>query len=255
VIYEKSTNGGGLALIAAKLPGRENIRAIVSWLLDQVKRAGVEVKYGLEVTQDPEVIQYVLGEERADAVVIATGSNPIRSGFQPYTMNEIKGWDQSIVCTDQDVIEGKAKLGQKIIVADTLSFIEALGVAEYIAKQGREVEVVTPLENIALELDLYNHLEHVLPRIFAAGVKITPYTWVRKVEGRKVSLYNIYYESDQRVKEVDNLVLITGRMQNDSLYGAFAGKVKEVHLIGDARIGGARIGNAMYDAGKLAREI
>jgi len=26
-------------------------------------------------------------------------------------------------------------------------------------------------------------------------------------------------------------------------------------LIGDARIGGARIGNAMYDAAKLGREI
>ncbi len=43
-------------------------------------------------------------------------------------------------------------------------------------------------------------------------------------------------------------------MQNDSLYPAFKGKV-EVHLIGDARIGGARVGNAMYDAGKLGREL
>jgi len=66
VIYEKSTSSGGLAMTAAKLPGRENIRAIVSWLSDQVKRAGVEVKYGLEVTQDPDVIEYVVGEEKAD---------------------------------------------------------------------------------------------------------------------------------------------------------------------------------------------
>ena len=91
-------------------------------------------------------------KKKLDAVVIATGSNPIRSGFQPYTMNEIRGWDQPIVCTDQDVIERKTVLGHRVIVADTLSFIEAPGVAEYIAKQGREVEVVTPLENIALEL-------------------------------------------------------------------------------------------------------
>jgi len=170
-------------------------------------------------------------------------------------MNEIRGWDQAIVCTDQDVIERKTALGHRVIVADTLSFIEAPGVAEYIAKQGREVEVVIPLENIALELDLYNHLEHVLPRIFAAGFKISPYTWVTRIEGRKVTLYNIYYEREERVEDVDNLVLITGRIQNDSLYTTFAGKAKEVHLIGDARIGGARIGNVMYDAGKLAREI
>jgi 2,4-dienoyl-CoA reductase-like NADH-dependent reductase (Old Yellow Enzyme family)/thioredoxin reductase len=255
VIYEKSTSGGGLALTAARLPGRENVRAIVQWLLSEVKKAGVEIKYGLEVTADPEVTRFVLDEENPDVVIIATGSLPIRTGFQPYTMNEVKGWDQPIVCTDQDILEGRVKPGNRAIIADTLSFIEAPGLAEYMAKRGAEVEVVTPLENIALELDLYNHLEHVLPRVFAAHVKVSPYTWVKKVEERKVTLYNIYYENEPRTEEVDNLVLITGRMQNDELYRVFLGKAKEVHAIGDARIGGARIGNAMYDANELGRRI
>ncbi len=112
VIYEKSTSNGGLALTAAKLPGRENIRAIVQWLLSEVKRAGVEIKYGLEVTADPEVVKFVLEEEKPDAVVIATGSLPIRSGFQPYTMNDVKGWDQSIVCTDQGYPRGEGAAGE-----------------------------------------------------------------------------------------------------------------------------------------------
>jgi len=256
VIYEKSTASGGLALTASKLPGRENIRAIVQWLAGEVKRSGVEIKYGLEVTSDPEVVRFVLDEEKPDAVIIATGSLPIRSGFQPYTMNDVKGWDQSpIVCTDQDILEGKVKPGSKAIIADTLSFIEAPGIAEYLSKRGTEVEVITPLENIGLELDLYNHLEHVMPRVFSAHVKVSPYTWVKKVEDRLVTLYNIYYESETRTEEVDNLVLITGRIQNDELYRSFAGRAGEVHVIGDARIGGARIGNAMYDANELGRKI
>ncbi len=170
-------------------------------------------------------------------------------------MNDVKGWDQEIVCTDQDILEGKVKPGNRAIIADTLGFIEAPGVAEYISKRGAEVEVVTPLENIGLELDLYNHLEHVLPRVFAAHVKVSPYTWVRSVEGRHVTLYNIYYENEPRTEEVDNLVLITGRLQNDYLYKTFQGRASEVHVIGDARIGGARIGNAMYDANELGRKI
>lgn len=255
VIYEKSTAAGGLALTAAKLPGRENIRAIVQWLSSEVKRVGVEIKYGLEVTPDPEVIQFVLDEEKPDVVMIATGSLPIRTGFQPYTMNDVRGWDQSIVCTDQDLLEGKIKPGQSAIIADTLSFIEAPGLAEYLSRRGIDVEVVTPLENIGLELDLYNHLEHVLPRLFSAHVKISPYTWVRNVEGRRVTLYNIYNEKEPRIEEIDNLVLITGRMQNDDLLKAFRGRASEVHVIGDARIGGARIGNAMYDANDLGRKI
>jgi len=254
VIYEKSTTSGGLALTAAKLPGRENIRAIVQWLSNELKKAGVEIRYGLEVTSDPEVVNFVLEEEKPDAVVIATGSSTIRTGFQPYTMNEVRGWNESIVCTDDDILEGRVKPGKRAIIADTLSFIEAPGIAEYLSKRGTEVEVVTPLENVGLELDLYNHLEHVLPRLFAAHVKVTPYTWVKKVEGRHVTLYNIHYENDSRTEEVDNLVLITGRMQNDSLSKAFQGRV-DVHLIGDARLGGARIGNAMYDANELGRKI
>lgn len=255
VVYEKSTGSGGLALTASKLPGRENIRAIVQWLSAEARKAGVEIKYGLEVPSDPEVMKFVVEEEKPDAIVIATGSTPIRTGFQPYTMNDIKGWDQSIVCTDQDVLEGKVNVGSRAIIADTLSFIEAPGLAEYLSKRGTEVEVVTPLENIGLELDLYNHLEHVLPRVFAAHVKVTPYTWVRKVDARFVTLYNIYYNAEERTEEVDNLVLITGRIQNDELYRGFKDKAKEVHVIGDARIGGARIGNAMYDANELGRKI
>lgn len=255
VIYEKSTASGGLALTAARLPGRENIRAIVQWLSSEVKKSGVEIKYGLEITPDPEVLQFVLDEEKPDSVVIATGSSPIRTGFQPYTMNEVKGWNEPIVCTEEDILEGKVKAGNRAIIADTLSFIEAPGIAEYLSKRGTKVEVVTPLENIGLELDLYNHLEHVMPRLFAAGVRLSAYTWVKRVEGRRVTLYNIYYERKTRVEEVDHVVFITGRTQNDLLYRAFLSKIKDVHLIGDARLGGARIGNAMYDANELGRKI
>jgi hypothetical protein len=77
---------------------------------------------------------------------------------------------------------------------------------------------------------------------------------VRRVEGNQVALYNVHVPQKERLVEVDNLVLITGSIQNDTLYAAFKGKV-DVRLIGDARIGGARVGNAMYDAGKLGREL
>ena len=46
VIYEKSTSSGGLAMTAAKLPGRENIRAIVSLVI----RSGKASRRGSKVT-------------------------------------------------------------------------------------------------------------------------------------------------------------------------------------------------------------
>jgi 2,4-dienoyl-CoA reductase-like NADH-dependent reductase (Old Yellow Enzyme family)/thioredoxin reductase len=256
IVYERSRSLGGQANIAGKLPGRENVKAIVQWLTDQVRKLGVEIKYGMEISGDPEVVQFVVSEERPDSVIIATGSHPLGNGYQPYTFREVEGWNQPVVCSDDDIWEGRIRPGSRIIIGDTLSFIEAPGLAEHLARQGREVEIVTPLANMGLELNLMNHWDHLLPRIFAAKVRISPFTWIKKIEDNTVTLYNFYYEQEQRtVENVDNVVLITGRIQNDSLAESFRGRVREVHLIGDARIGGGRIGNAMYDAQKIGREI
>ncbi len=254
-IYEKSRLAGGQAMIAGKLPGRSNLKAIVSWLTDQVKALGVDIRYGLEVTDDQEVVDYILNEEKPDVVVIATGSSPIKNGFQPYTFNEIEGWNQPNVCTDEDIWEGRVQPGQKILIADTLSFIEAPGLAEHLAKQGMSVEVVTPFENIALELNLMNHWEHLLPRLLTSGVKITPFTWIKKIEKNSVVLYNFYEKQNEMVRDVDNIVLITGRMQNDTLYQAFKKKIGEVYLAGDANVAGARIGFAMHDGQRIGRLV
>jgi len=255
VIYEKNHELGGQALLAAKLPGRENMRAIVSWLAAQIKKLGVEVKYGLELSAEKDVIQFVIDEEKPDAVAIATGSNPIRTGFQPYTFAKVEGWDQKNIFTDVDVFS-EADLGKKVIIADTLSFIEAPGIAELLAKKGKEVKIVTPLANVGLELNLVNHWDHLFPRLFAANVKISPFTWIKKIEEHRVTLYNIYYHQNETLEEdVDSVVFTTGKIQNDSLYNAFKGMVSELYLIGDANIGGARIGNAIYDGQRIGRQI
>jgi 2,4-dienoyl-CoA reductase-like NADH-dependent reductase (Old Yellow Enzyme family)/thioredoxin reductase len=256
VVYEKSRQVGGQAILAGKLPGRQNIRAIITWLNQEVKKLDVEIKLGLEVTAEEDVIDFVINDEKPDAVVIATGSVPIRTGYQSLTFNDVKGHEQEIVCTDQDIWEERVKTGNRIIIGDTLSFIEAPGLAEYLGRLSKEVEVVTPLANIGLELTLYNHWEHVFPRVFGAGVKISPFTWIKNIDGHSVTLYNVFENKIQRiVDDVDNVVLITGRYQNDRLFKAFSGKVSELYLAGDANIAGARIGNAMYDAQKIGRAM
>ncbi len=252
-IYEKSKQAGGQAMIAGRLPGRGNLKAIVNWLVDQVKALGVDIKYGLDVTDDQEVVDFVLSEEKPDVVIIATGSTPIKNGFQPYTFNEIEGWDQPNVCTDEDIWQGRIELGSKILIADTLSFIEAPALAEHLMTRGKTVEVVTPFENIALELNLMNHWEHLMPRL--VGVKITPFTWIKKIERNVVTLYDFHEKQTKMVRDVDDTVLITGRIQNDSLYRVFKEKIVEVYLAGDANVAGARIGFAMYDGQRIGRLV
>ena len=146
-------------------------------------------------------------------------------------------------------------LGNEILIADTIGFIEAPGIGEYLAKQGRAVQIVTFHPNIALELRGMNHWDHLMPRVISSGIRIHYSTWVKKISGQSVTLYSVFLKSQESVVHADNVVLITGRTQNDDLYSIFKAKVRQVHLIGDANIGGARIGNAIYDGQKIAREF
>ncbi|MDA4131284.1 MAG: FAD-dependent oxidoreductase [Thaumarchaeota archaeon] len=254
-IYEKSRLLGGQILLAAKLPGRVDLKSQINWQISQIRKLGVEVKFGAEVVPDPEVIEFVLNEEKPDAVVIATGSTPVVNGFQPYTFHEIDGANQSNVLSDIDVLANTIDLGQSILIGDTISFVEAPGIAEMLAKQGKEVEIVTYHSYVALELKLLNHWDHLLPRLISLGVKISPFTWIKKISGRKAILYNIFSEKIQREIEVDNVILITGRAQNDSLYLPFRSKLPQTYLVGDANLAGAKLGNAIYEAQKIARSF
>ncbi len=256
MIYEKSGNLGGQALLAAKLPGRVDVKAIVNWEGGELRRLGVEVKYHAEIIPNQEVIDYVIDEEKPDVVVIATGSKPINNGFQAYTFHEIEGWTDPGVRTDVDVLEEKLEIGKKVIVADTLGFIEAPGIAEFLARREKDVEIVTYHPCVALELRLMNHFDHLFPRLIGANVKMTPNTWISKIERTDVYLYNVFFKQDKRVvRDVDNVVLITGKIQNDSLFPMFKSKLKETYLAGDSNLGGARIGNAIYDGQRIGRML
>lgn len=256
VIYEKSQSVGGQALLAAKLPGRVDIRAIIAWEESQLSNLGVQVKYGLEVSSDPSVIDFVLDEERPDAVVIATGSTPLRNGFQSYTFQAIEGADLPNVCTEVDVLEKRIEIGHKVVVVDSLGFAEAPGTAEFLAREGRDVEIITYHPVVALELRLLNHYDHLLPRLYSLNIKMTPNTWVSKIAEDSILAYNVFYRNQNwTISGLDNVVLITGKIQNNSLYAPFKKRIKDTFLVGDSNLGGARIGNAIYDGQKIGRVI
>ncbi|MFI5420285.1 MAG: FAD-dependent oxidoreductase [Nitrososphaerales archaeon] len=255
VIYEKSQALGGQLLLASKLPGRVDLKSQTNWQISQIKKLGVEVKFGREVDLNPDVIDFVLDEEKPNVVVVATGSTPVASGFQPYTFHEIEGAGQSNVLTDVDFLSRNVEIGDSVVIADTISFVEAPGIAEMLAKQGKKVEIVTYHSYVALELKLLNHWDHLLPRLMSLGVAISPFTWIKKISGRRLTLYNIFVEKMQREIEVDNVILITGRRQNDSLYTPFRNRIPETSLVGDANLAGAKLGNAIFEAQKIARSF
>ena len=252
-LYEKSSQLGGSILISAKVPAREEWNQCIRFLEHDLERVGVKVLMNTEATEEA-----VLAEN-PDAVIVATGSTTIES-----TEPDVVGPDAAIeveqgmqVVAAEDVIEGKAETGQKVVIADFQNYMKGLITAEVLLDQGKEVTLVMPLgfrvfgptpydlDNPTYSIQLMNLTAKGLTRISDFEVK-------QAVPG-KVTMRNIFTEGEQDL-EADTLVTSYWRSADTRLYDELKGKVKEIHKIGDC-LAPRRVINAIYEAYKVAMEL
>jgi 2,4-dienoyl-CoA reductase-like NADH-dependent reductase (Old Yellow Enzyme family) len=251
-IYEKSGEIGGQVNLAKMLPGRADIGSIISWYGVQLRKMGVRIELHKEVPPDPSVIEFVIGEESPDTVVLATGSSPIVTGIQMITFSEISGWEGPNVRTIDQLLKSGEKLSGRVLVADSTTFIEGPGISEWLVRKGSsEVTLVTPHAHFSPELSDYNQLVHVARRLAASNVKILPFTWLRKISAGSVTLFDITTGKDRDV-EADSVVLNTGRIQTNELRDAFKKTGVELFEVGDCLVAGGKIGGAIESGYRAA---
>ena len=106
------------------------------------------------------------------------------------------------------LLEGDVVVGDKIVVIDTQGLRAGCDVANFLAAQGKQVEIVTghPYVGQHIQAGVWRHLyEELLQR----GVKMSPLTGVSEIGESTVSTFNTIYRHDsmERVIEgVDNVV-------------------------------------------------
>jgi 2,4-dienoyl-CoA reductase-like NADH-dependent reductase (Old Yellow Enzyme family)/thioredoxin reductase len=252
VIYDRETELGGQARLIKKLPGQTMPQTFIDYLERQLQKRGVKVNLGQELTAVN--IDSIIAREKPDVVVLATGARPACDGTAGLTCRPIPGWDREGVFTYEDVILGKARLGEKILIVDDLNDRITSGVAELLAAQGKKVDIVTFRSSISAA-NLMPWLEEplVIGRLDELGVTIRPYTWVKQINEHSALCYNPLSGRETEI-EADNVIMITAKYSNTGLYDLFRQKGLECHLIGDARAP-RYIWNATHDGYKLAREL
>ena len=105
-LWEKGDELGGMVLVAAKAPGREDLGEIPRYYRYQMKLLGVDVHLNSEVTVD------TVKQENPDVVVVATGSLPL-------VPDDIKGIEQdNVVSNVRDVLSGRVEVGQNVLIFD-----------------------------------------------------------------------------------------------------------------------------------------
>ena len=252
-LYEKAEELGGAILIPAKAPSRQELGQTVRFLKHEVDRLGVEVHLGANVTAD------LVLEKNPDAVIVATGAttieDPAPDVVGPYASIEVEqGAD---VVTAEDVLDGKAQTGQRVVIADQQNYMKGLVTAEVLADQGKEVTVITPppfryLVANPYEMDASTHGVQIL-NLKMKGVKRVSDFKVKKAQAGRITIEDIFTQ-EQQVLEADTLVLSFWRKAETGLHDELQGKVKEIHLIGDA-LAPRRLIDAFYEGYKVATEI
>jgi 2,4-dienoyl-CoA reductase-like NADH-dependent reductase (Old Yellow Enzyme family)/thioredoxin reductase len=252
VIYDKENEIGGQARLIKKLPNETMPQTFLDYLDRQLQKLGVKVNLGVEITS--ENIDEVLARERPDIVVMATGARPARDGTSAIAGEPIPGWERENVYTYEDVLLGKAKLGERVLIVDDFSDRVSPGIAELLAEQGKKVTIVTFRSSITEAfLRTWMDAPYLLRKLDELGVNIAPHTWVKQINEKGATCF--YTPSGREFDvEADNIILVTTKYSNTELYDLFRQRGAECHLIGDARAP-RWIWNATHDGYKLAREI
>jgi 2,4-dienoyl-CoA reductase (NADPH2) len=261
-LFEKSTKLGGQLNLAAIPPGRGEFASAIDWLSRELYKVGVKVELGKEV--DVEVVK----KQKADAVVVATGSTPLRPN--------IPGIDGNNVVWARHVLENGAALGKKVVVIgggaigmETALFLAKqgpmsvesavflasggaldAGTAIQMTLRGPQVTILEMLDHIGQDMGLTSRAS-VRSALRLHGVKI-----VTKATARRVTETGVVYERDgkEELAEADSVVIATGSKPETGLYNALHGVLAEVYHIGDC-VKVRTVCEAIEEAALIARKI
>lgn len=238
-LYDRGQELGGAALIAAKAPGRDGLLEAVRYRVRRMQVDGVDVHLGVEMTaKDVEKLG-------AEVVVIATGSIPLAP--------DVVGLDDGNAIECRDLLSGKAGAGQNVIVIAGEHHIQALTVADFLASQGKKVELVCEEFSAGMHID-YLTRHAIYQRLYRQGVIFTPNSAVKEMRGNTVVVVNVMTREEGIRENVDTVVYACGGRENNALYYELQGKVKELYLVGDCA-GVKRMIDAIRSASVLARRL
>ncbi len=239
-LLERSDRTGGQTNIAAMAPGRAEWADIANYMTARARRAGVVIRTGVEATAET-----VLAES-PDAVVIATGATP----YVP----EMPGAEGSHVTTAHDAIKGDALVGDRVVVIDTQGVRAGCDAANHLAKQGKNVTLVTGMPVIGehVQAGTWRHLYEDLVR---AGVTLSPLTEVVAIGENSVSVRDaVYSPKTWEIEGVDTVVFAAGGEVRDGLYRELEGRVGDLHAIGDC-MQPRDVEAAVYEGHMLGRSL
>lgn len=205
VVFEAANNPGGQIRLTAQSERRREMIGIIDWRMSQCEKLGVAFHFNTWADADT-----VLAA-RPDVVIIATGG-------LPHTDVLTKG--NELVVSSWDIISGDVKPGANVLVYDDAGDHAGLQAAEFIARAGGKVEIMTPDRAFAPEVMAMN----LVPYMRSLQKLDTTFTVTYRLEAAEKSgnQFIAHVGSDyggvSRQRTVDQIVVNHGTIPLDDLY-------------------------------------
>jgi len=244
-LTEASGELGGQFRLAGLQPRRGQILELLDWYARQLEKLQVQLRY--HAPMEAEEVR----AEAADAVVLATGSQPPGTGFQKWlpAVARLPGIERGRVFSVAEVMARQARPGRRVILLDEAGNWPGCGTAWHLAEQGHAVTLVTPDPMVGRELVRTAADQPLRKRLKGLGVGFVTEALITRWHGDGATVVSALDGSEQRI-EADALVLATTNVADTTLADALADDGLDLHAIGDC-VAPRQAPYAFYEGRKL----
>lgn len=233
-LWEQSLHLGGMLQAAAAPPFKKDIAAYLAYLRSELSHSNVAV-----VMEKQATIENICAFG-ADAVVLATGANPVRPN--------LPGIDGRNTATAEEVLLGQKEVGTSVLVAG--GGLVGCETALTLDRQGKQVTLVEMLDHVmGGEPENPNNMQLMHRMLKGSRIDIKLNTRLVKLEGDNAV---VFHDGQEENIAYDTVVLALGLHPNDQMAKSLRDLVPELHVIGNA-VRPRKVYHAIHDGYHTAR--
>ena len=243
-LAESAGELGGRTINESRLPGLENwirVRDYRAYMLSQLEN--VDIYLNNKLTADD------IDAFEADSILLATGSYWRRNGLGHTVRTPVEIDTNTRLLTPDDIFNN-VEIEGDILIYDDEHYFMAGALAEKLLLQGHRVTYVTPSTMISSWTAMTNEQEFIQERLQSMGIKTVFGQKICTIDSNLLTTC-CTYTGDQVDHEFSNLLLVTGREPDNSI---FKDMKVEATRIGDCLVPSS-IADAVYAGHKFAREF
>ena len=235
-LFEKRDNLGG-ALLEASVPDfKSDLRPLIDYLSNQLKKLEVKVNLKKAITAKE------IMDESPDVVIVSTGSIP--------SMPEVPGIQKPVVVNGLDIYKGK-EVGKTVIIIGGGMLGSEL--ALFLGEKGKKIILTTRQGQIGYDMEIA-HFIVLMEKLMKAGVEIHTQKLLYEVTDDGVVMLDLARMGEKVKIKGDHVIMMGGFQPDGTLYQALKDKGLAVYAIGDC-VQPRGIHEAIYEGHLTARSI